>query len=759
MNRTDFSKRRKAWVFRHYGQGLVEFALVIPVLLLILWGLFEFGRIVQGYLTVQEAAREGVHYAITGQHILISDDDNIPGNNSPGEVWANRPSSIITQTHIAGVGLSQTRRITDTDTAAAEWNTHQSDPYYYDVVLDPPDGGAPFGSGQDVVTVTVHYNVPLLTPLIKDMFGGVVHVTGQMTAQTEAFDTSPGAYYYVISTSAPTGTITATATMPPVPTPGATATPGATPTANQTPATATITPTNTATATSTPTPTPTATPTATATPQPLALYKPLIAGDTLMTGTGEPGQTVTLRDFSVSGTPVIGTATVQLDGTFSAVVTALVAGHIIVGTAGNSSDSATVTSGATATPTITPTVTPTAIATPTATAVPICISSTYVQNNIPGSASISTFSLSNFTGVSDKDELKIKIQSSNGNKWEYKIKFKKSGGSVQIDKIEIKYNGNKQYSYKGPLVIPTAMDLLDINSVTGDTSSYNYNGSSVNIADTNTLTVDFPGGKAIGSVCVNIAGAGAAVPTPTPTFTPTSTPTATPTPVKSDLVVTAINVLSPLSIYASQPFSISVVVANQGLGDVSSLSWVDFYINPTPAPPGNNQSGYARVGINTLVSGSQITVTFTHPGLSQTGTYSLFAQADSWAQISESNETNNVSGPVTLTVNTPATPVPTPTATPTPVPNPGGISGSVWLLMSGDLVPVGHVSVAYSGGASSGTTTSDASGNYSFGMAVPPGTYEIYASATVNNVVYTDLVPNVTVTSGTMTPYITLILH
>lgn len=41
---------------RRKGQGLVEFALILPVLLFILLGIIEAAFVIQGYLTVQHAA-------------------------------------------------------------------------------------------------------------------------------------------------------------------------------------------------------------------------------------------------------------------------------------------------------------------------------------------------------------------------------------------------------------------------------------------------------------------------------------------------------------------------------------------------------------------------------------------------------------------------------------------------------------------------------------------------------------------------------
>jgi hypothetical protein len=55
---------RKTWPVSEDGASLVEFALVAPVLLLLLVGILDLGRAVNAYVTVSNAAREGTHYAI-----------------------------------------------------------------------------------------------------------------------------------------------------------------------------------------------------------------------------------------------------------------------------------------------------------------------------------------------------------------------------------------------------------------------------------------------------------------------------------------------------------------------------------------------------------------------------------------------------------------------------------------------------------------------------------------------------------------------
>ncbi len=50
---------------RSNGQGLVEFALVLPMLLLLLLGVIEFGRLMVIYAGVTSASREAARYGAT----------------------------------------------------------------------------------------------------------------------------------------------------------------------------------------------------------------------------------------------------------------------------------------------------------------------------------------------------------------------------------------------------------------------------------------------------------------------------------------------------------------------------------------------------------------------------------------------------------------------------------------------------------------------------------------------------------------------
>lgn len=57
------------WIRRHglandSGQAMVEFALVLPILLILVLGIFEFGRAWNAYQVLTDAAREGARVAV-----------------------------------------------------------------------------------------------------------------------------------------------------------------------------------------------------------------------------------------------------------------------------------------------------------------------------------------------------------------------------------------------------------------------------------------------------------------------------------------------------------------------------------------------------------------------------------------------------------------------------------------------------------------------------------------------------------------------
>jgi len=53
---------------RRRGQTLAEFAISLPLLLILVFGIVEFGRMFQSWVTIQNAARAAARYAVTGRY-------------------------------------------------------------------------------------------------------------------------------------------------------------------------------------------------------------------------------------------------------------------------------------------------------------------------------------------------------------------------------------------------------------------------------------------------------------------------------------------------------------------------------------------------------------------------------------------------------------------------------------------------------------------------------------------------------------------
>jgi Flp pilus assembly protein TadG len=68
------SKRHKCRAHpREEGQALVEFALLLPIFLLLVMGVVEFGRAWNSYQVVTDAAREGARTAVLADNTVTVD--------------------------------------------------------------------------------------------------------------------------------------------------------------------------------------------------------------------------------------------------------------------------------------------------------------------------------------------------------------------------------------------------------------------------------------------------------------------------------------------------------------------------------------------------------------------------------------------------------------------------------------------------------------------------------------------------------------
>ncbi len=270
------------------AQGMVEFALVLPVLLLMLVGIIEFSRLMFAWIIIENSTRFGIRYAVTGtfEPVYCTDYNNNCASDSGVEeltlaqantlIDAARIPSIKDETRriVIGFRLEETRTVSDT--AAQVVSKEQEENYFNITVCSNRDGrwfeepvmGSDIyaechdtedaaDSGQ-VVYVAADYNFHFIVLPIFKIEPAMIHLASYRQGVVEQFRGSRA-----VNTRLPSNQPTATYT--PTPSPTDTSTPTLTPTFTST-STPTMSPTPTNTATPTRTPTVTNTPTITRTP-------------------------------------------------------------------------------------------------------------------------------------------------------------------------------------------------------------------------------------------------------------------------------------------------------------------------------------------------------------------------------------------------------------------------------------------------------------------------------------------------------------
>jgi Flp pilus assembly protein TadG len=140
------------------GQALVEFALVLPILLLILLGILEFGIIFYNKAMVTNASREGARAGIT---FRTTGEPAVYNPLSEAEILAVVREYL--KTRIINFGTST------------------------DVTIDPSPttGTSPKYGGTGSVNVVVHYNHTFLVLPNFVGLGNSIELTGQTIMRLE----------------------------------------------------------------------------------------------------------------------------------------------------------------------------------------------------------------------------------------------------------------------------------------------------------------------------------------------------------------------------------------------------------------------------------------------------------------------------------------------------------------------------------------------------------------------------------------------
>ena len=115
------------------GQDLVEYALLLPFMLMLVMGIFDLGRVTFLYSTITNISREGARYGVV--HQCATEDE------------------VITAVKNKSIGI----------------NPNDLD---FDISWVPADCSYPDPVGSGIVTVSVSFDFLPLTPFIANILGG-----------------------------------------------------------------------------------------------------------------------------------------------------------------------------------------------------------------------------------------------------------------------------------------------------------------------------------------------------------------------------------------------------------------------------------------------------------------------------------------------------------------------------------------------------------------------------------------------------------
>jgi Flp pilus assembly protein TadG len=250
---------------RSAGQGAAEFALVLPVLLLLIFMIIALGRLLHAWLAVENGARFAVRYAVTGEYDPAYFDDTICANfYAPfGETCdtelkkenAARVLSIRDQARAGAAAILRDETKTWDEpgffnVAVCSTGTDPSTGLaYVTVYADPSNWSTDWSSRCEAypsagvpgsrVIVMVDFNHPVIVPFMSTIWPWL-HLTSRREGVVEQFRVSrivglDPTLVLPSPTPLPTNTPTNTHTPLPTDTPTATATASDTPTITPTP--------------------------------------------------------------------------------------------------------------------------------------------------------------------------------------------------------------------------------------------------------------------------------------------------------------------------------------------------------------------------------------------------------------------------------------------------------------------------------------------------------------------------------------------
>src|SRR5688572_33202066 len=90
------------------GAAIVEVALTMPLLLLVVVGIFEFGRAYQTWQVVTNAAREGARVAVLPNAVADAASTRVMAYLEPGQITSPSSASVAVTTEAIDIGGGRT---------------------------------------------------------------------------------------------------------------------------------------------------------------------------------------------------------------------------------------------------------------------------------------------------------------------------------------------------------------------------------------------------------------------------------------------------------------------------------------------------------------------------------------------------------------------------------------------------------------------------------------------------------------------------
>jgi Flp pilus assembly protein TadG len=163
---------------RSRGQAVVEFALILPVFLLLTLGVVDMARVFTSYIALTNGVSNASIYASQGNHLkwctgtATAADVPCPAGTVATQ-QAQNPGNIAYQIRVEAVGLD-----IGTIVMSAPLCTLTSDGTTANCTSTTPNA-------YSSVRITASYQMTLLTPLMTTLMGGPVQMTAATTAAVQ----------------------------------------------------------------------------------------------------------------------------------------------------------------------------------------------------------------------------------------------------------------------------------------------------------------------------------------------------------------------------------------------------------------------------------------------------------------------------------------------------------------------------------------------------------------------------------------------